>query len=316
MTTILIGGYGCAQRHSRDLVTAIITGDASKVRDLLDKGANASALVKLPDKDRHLQRIMMGISEKEVEDDKALKKTLGFSTLQFFDTIELTPLMAATRMGNVNVAHLLLTKAANVNVRNSDGFDALMIAANKGDLEIATMLLAKGADATSRTQVGETALMMAVTNNHLPVARLLLDRRADVHAKLLRNQTQDDSNALMIAAEGGQPDMVRILLEKGADVNAKTDAFGETALIKTVKLVVEKRGRAITGTGDPKYLSQLDNERLNLMSCIKLLRQKGADVHAKDTKGHSALSIAKEAQDLKLIDLLELSLADEPHATP
>lgn len=316
MTAISIGGYGCAQKQSQALVTAIITGDAAKVSTLLDQGANPTDVVTIHDKDGHLQRLMMGISEKEMRDAKTLKETLGFSEYQFFDTIALTPLMAAARMGNRDIAHLLITKVANVNTRNSDGFDALMVAAAKGDLEIATLLLDHGADATSRTRVGNTALMMAVTSDNLPMAQLLLHRGAAVNARTLRNQTQDDSNTLMMAAERGQPDMVRALLAKGADVNAKTDAFGESALVKAVKKVVDQKDRAIAHAGNPEYMTQLDNTRLKLQSCIRLLREKGADVHANDSKGHSALSIAKEAQDLKLIDLLEQSLADQPHATP
>jgi TonB family protein len=298
----------CTQK-THELVTAIIIGDVTTVTSLLDRNVNASALVTISDKDRHLQRLMMGLTEKQVADADAFKKSMGFSEYQFLDKIELTPLMAAASIGNRDITHLLLTRHADVAAKTSDGgVDALMIAANKGHLEIAQMLLDKGADATARTHVGRTALMMAVTTGHLPITRLLLDRGADVHARTVRNEVQDDSTALMMAAGAGQVDMVSVLLERKADVNAKTDAFGETALIKAVKRLGELKGGLDAREENPRYVTA----RRDLLGVTRVLRQKGADVSVTDSQKRSALTFARQARDQELLDLLERPLRDEP----
>jgi ankyrin repeat protein len=63
--------------------------------------------------------------------------------------------MFACQRGNVEVARLLLKKAANVHCRDNNGRTALHLAAFKTDLpEIVSLLASHGADPNATTELG------------------------------------------------------------------------------------------------------------------------------------------------------------------
>ncbi|MGF1671308.1 MAG: ankyrin repeat domain-containing protein [Balneolaceae bacterium] len=77
-----------------------------------------------------------------------------------------TPLMAASKIGNMRMLNILLMHNPDVNKRNNNGQTALMIASENGQLFVAERLLQKGADASLKNNKGETAKDLALKNGH------------------------------------------------------------------------------------------------------------------------------------------------------
>jgi ankyrin repeat protein len=131
----------------------------------------------------------------------------------------------------------------------------------------------------ARDRRGATPLMHAAAFGNLNALKLLIDAGADVKA---RNDM--DATALLWAA--ADPEKARLLIEHGADVTVASKQ-GRTPLMVAA---ARKGGAAI----------------------VDLLLSKGADVHAKDRVGETALTIAARSGDLDIVKLL-LAKGAEPN---
>jgi ankyrin repeat protein len=98
-----------------------------------------------------------------------------------------TPLTAAAQFGRVEAIRFLLSKGADVNLRDfgGEGQTPLSTAAMQGQLEVCRVLLDAGADPNIPTEprlVGETrnwtALDWAIRGKHTAVVALLRERGA------------------------------------------------------------------------------------------------------------------------------------------
>ena len=167
----------------------------------------------------------------------------------------LTLLHKAVQSKNLSeVKKLIFTHGANVNVKDSEGTEALHSAALGGCYEIVELLLREGADVNAIQKVGGgTPLHLAALGGNFKVVELLIARGADVNAK-----NNEGSTPLHYAAEVGHNDTtVEILLKNGATVNV-SDSLGLTPL----HLAVGHFGRS--------------------EGIVALLLEHGADVHARD----------------------------------
>ena len=135
-----------------------------------------------------------------------------------------TALMEANTAAKVK---LLVTRGAQVNVRDEMGQTALVHAVDRGEVEVVEALLQAGADASIPDEKGETALMHALQDSQrAEVAWVLLKGKiGDVNA-----QNQNGETALMRAVALGQIEVVRSLLDRGAKVNLY-DVLGNTAAV-------------------------------------------------------------------------------------
>jgi len=104
-----------------ELLEAARKGDARRVRELLDRGADVNAR----------------------------------------DVFDRTPLHLAAAFGHLDVAKLLLDRGADIDARESDGWTPLHYAAVNGRLDVARLLLERGADAGIKSRYGETPADLA-----------------------------------------------------------------------------------------------------------------------------------------------------------
>ncbi len=190
------------------------TGDATKVRLLLDRRAAANARMK----------------------DGT------------------TALVTAARRGNTDVIRLLLARGADPKTSAMEKAELLRIAHDEHpetrqilvDAGIELRDLAPGVPALTNYPVSNTSvirelldmganpnprgrfpmLALAVFQGYMDTARLLTERGTDINAK-----TPQDVTPLMMAAAAPRPDpaIVRLLIEKRADLGAR-DKAGRTAL--------------------------------------------------------------------------------------
>ncbi len=100
----------------------------------------------------------------------------------------------------------LLKAGADPNLSNEKDVTPLMAASAAGKVEIATALLDAGADPNLRDKEGRTALMFAAKSGQPALVELLLSKRADPKAVAL-----DGKTALSIARGGKSRETVQLL---------------------------------------------------------------------------------------------------------
>lgn len=86
-----------------------------------------------------------------------------------------TALMYAASLGQMAIAHLLLSYGADVNESDRDGQTSLIIAANAGHTAMVLLLIEAGADTSGQDHYGNTALSYA-RNAKAASDELVLDR--------------------------------------------------------------------------------------------------------------------------------------------
>jgi hypothetical protein len=94
----------------------------------------------------------------------------------------------------------------------------------EGDIDQVQSLLSKGADVNLKNRMSWTPLHTAARNHQKAIVELLISKGADVNAKNKANQTP-----LHFAVDRGQKDVIELLIAKGADVNA-VGGRGDNAL--------------------------------------------------------------------------------------
>ena len=82
-------------------------------------------------------------------------------------------LISAAEKGNVKLVKEFLTKGADVNAKDNQGYTALMWAAYNGHIDVIKELLLNGADASAKDYKGYTALMWADEQGYTDIVQLL-----------------------------------------------------------------------------------------------------------------------------------------------
>ena len=188
-----------------------------------------------------------------------------------------TPLTVAVWTGERGSVKWLLANGAGVNARNGDGSTALGTAAFLGRAEMAKMLIDAGIDTSIRNDSGGSALDIAkldwaTTENIAAMLRIPVERaqveagRAQIVA-MLGGGPMAGWSAMAGLIVNGDAVALKEVLGKGADPNARDPRNGTTALILAA------------------FLGRVD--------IAKMLLAAGADLHAKNNDGATALSVAE-----------------------
>ncbi len=207
----------------------------------------------------------------------------------------------ATRMGQDEVAALLVRTAAADVVRRPVAEDRLLAAAADGDADGVALALRNEANIEVRDGNERTALLVAATNDRVPIARLLVALGADPDALDDRHDTpwlvtgvtgsvqmleallpadpdltirnRFGGISVIPASERGHVDYVRRVVQTDIDVNHVND-LGWTALLEAV----------ILGDGSAPY-----------QEIVRILLDAGADLAIADGEGVTAVEHATDA---------------------
>ena len=151
----------------------------------------------------------------------------------------------------------IISMTDDVNIRNSEGNNALFLATLKNRKSVGEMLLAKNADIFSTNTHNNSPLRLALQYG---------DKLAWLITSQTINSTDGSGNSVLhYAAEWQYKDAINSLLTKGAQITAR-NANGETVLFSAAK------------TNNPEI--------------IQVVVDGGAEVQARDNLGSSALHIA------------------------
>ncbi|KRF85151.1 uncharacterized protein Dvir_GJ11316, isoform E [Drosophila virilis] len=171
-------------------------------------------------------------------------------------------LTAAARHGCTDAVNILMSRGAQIDARNRQGYTALwlavkeghwsvveqllqrgalldeplgqarktplMIAAEEGHLELLELLLARGATLEAEDHEGFTALSWACLRGHLAAARCLIE-----HGCNRQHEDHKGRTALDLAAYQGAASLVLYLLEQGANLE-HIDVHGMRPLDRSI----------------------------------------------------------------------------------
>jgi ankyrin repeat protein len=207
--------------------------------------------------------------------------------------LEETPLNVSSRLGHVEVAHVLLKHGADTKARDDEEMNPLDRAAYEGHAEVAQALLEHGADANAQDKERRTPLHLASRWGKPAVAQVLLSHGADTTAQCKNNQTPlhqakdgevarvllkhgADANALDIknrtplhhVSKIGRVGVARVLLEHGVDTNARDDNDATPLHLAS----------------DPQFDFYSEREYLGV---VRSLLQYGSNIHARDDEGRT-----------------------------
>jgi uncharacterized protein len=226
----------------------------------------------------------------------------------------LTPLMLASREGDVELARILVEAGADVNAVAGDGKTALALSIFNGNYEAASFLVANKADVNKADAQRFTPLFWAVdrrnmetapnfpwmvTVDPMPLIRQMLDAGANPNALVNntpRARMREGSprivfaTALMRAAFAADLELVKLLLERGADPKI-ISRDSETMLSAAAGLAFihgYHRGRS-------------PEDRLQV---VKLFVQLGNDVNWPDDYGITPLMAAGNFGNVAIIQYL------------
>ncbi|KAF4323978.1 hypothetical protein JM18_001577 [Phytophthora kernoviae] len=193
--------------------------------------------------------------------------------------------MGATNAGDVSALQSLLSANplllnTRVHHQTFEKSTALHLATWKGHLETVAFLLNQGADIETQDQTGMTALQIDVMRICLQKMRptaFLRSRCIDIQSPVAlaiskRRQTRDRSSYRDIDTS-----VLDLLLDHNANVNRSNEA-GDTALLNAVEY--------------------------GLISHVEKLLAHGADAHAQDMNGRSAMDIAGEHGFVDIVNVL------------
>ncbi|KAI5778635.1 ankyrin repeat-containing domain protein [Geopyxis carbonaria] len=185
-----------------------------------------------------------------------------------------TPLIEAVRRKQIGIINLLVSKGANVMVKDANLTSSLTIALSKQtmDLEIARILVENGADVHEIDKNNQSALMSAVVSGQCAIVKFLLHHGAGV------NERDSDHQSLLIRAILiDNLELVKILIAGGADVHTK-DNQQRTSLMRA--------------------LSELEN-----FDIADVLLKSGVDATARDKNQHTALMKTPAHNRRRALDL-------------
>jgi len=200
----LLGFLGTPS-HSQEIFGAVMSGDLSKTRILLEEHpewVNAKSWGGWTPLHR--------ASHSGHGDIVALLISKG-GRLDAETDLGMTPLYVAIMGQQPEVVRHLISEGANVFAARSDGETLLHIAAAMGRGDVAAWLISKGLNVDSTKRYGVTPLHLASVFGHSATVETLLSHGADI------DRPDDmDCTALHLATAAGETETAALLEERGA----------------------------------------------------------------------------------------------------
>jgi beta-lactamase regulating signal transducer with metallopeptidase domain len=168
-----------ARALDQELYEAALAGDLDGVKEMVEAGANANAVIQ------------------------------GDGS----------PLIAAARSGNIQIAQYLLDHGANANEPVPGDGSPLIVAAQNGRIDQVVLLVQRGADVNLAVPGDENPLMGAAENGRLEIVKFLVERGADIHARIWNERYDGRGEwrtALSQARRNGHSNVVQYLESLGA----------------------------------------------------------------------------------------------------
>jgi ankyrin repeat protein len=292
----------CSREIDPEVVKAIQDDDVGKMREILDGSFDCQSMDQ--EKGRTALMWASGLGRTEIAGMLVEKGAqIDFSPREF------TSLMLAAAGGHEKIVALLIKNGAEVSKPGFLGFTALHDAARNGHLGIVKLLVEAGADLDATNFRNSTPLIVAAFEKHQEVARYLVERGADVN--IIDKQGM---NAFIWAILGNQENLAQYLLDKGTDLKV-VDKLGRNALYWAIHQDMPRIAKQLiakgidvnsqVSEGSLKGLTSLMAAVWHTPELVPLLIDKGADIHAKNNNGETALDLARKGKNHEVVQILK-----------
>ena len=246
------------KQQKTPLILAAANGHNNVIKELL----KANVDVNYSDND-HYSALYEAIQSNQLDTVRLLLEKGADPTGP--DKFGFMPIIAAVLQKDASFVDLLIAAAANFNLKASSGLVGIVAAGRCGNAAAIDSLVKAGADVDTVEGNGpNTALYYATDEQHEEAVRMLLWLGADANREFNNRWTP-----IMLSARTGNFKIAECLLDAGAQHDARCQPEGWTALH-----IAAQNGRRVV---------------------VKLLKERGADVNAKDASGVSAAQLARAA---------------------
>ncbi|NWU72584.1 ANR16 protein, partial [Pterocles burchelli] len=233
-----------------------------------------------------------------------------------------TPLMMACTRQNLEVIKALVEHGANPLLKNKDGWNCFHIASREGHPHVLKYLLEVSPGSwDTESKIKRTPLHTAAMHGCFDAVELLLERCQ------YKPDSRDKCGVtpFMDAIQSGHVDIARLLLEKHQACPTAVDVLGAQPLHRAavtgqdeaIQFLISELGVDINERATTLQLTALHYAaKEGHEHTIQTLLSLGADIHAKDGKGRSALHAACAGQHAAATRiLLHAGLQDAPDDT-
>lgn len=221
-----------------------------------------------------------------------------------------TAVMAATHGNRVDTVRALIEAGADINIRDSRMDNPFLYASAEGLIEIVNLTIEANADTRLTNRFGGTALIPASERGHVEIVRELLTR-TDVDVNHVNNLGWSALLEAIVLSDGGErhQQIVQLLVDHGANINIP-DKDSVTALEHAQARGFEEIERILLTTAQARDMQMIIAARQGDIEGVRQLLAQGANIHAQDENGITALIAAAYRNDLAIIDLLIQAGAD------
>lgn len=198
------------------------------------------------------------------------------------------------------MVQLLVTRGADINVRDRNGRTALMTAAWNDSYQILDYLITRGADVNARDLRGRNVLHNLAADKRQDwgeyIVELLLKQSISISGEEARDELR--RTPLHWACSTGHGRLVEMLLSKNADVDAveaRTKTSLSLAVTNNKVSIVEtllKNGADVNSKSDGGWTPLHQACETESAEIAKILLQAGAEVNAKLLNGSTPLHLA------------------------
>lgn len=287
------------------LKTAIMSGSAAVVRELLRHGADPNvrdpitgyplllALQTASAQSPEIARLLVvhGADPNPVQADGS--SALFLSIDRSYDDLAMvllrkgadpllandngkSPLSLAIKRGRFELVKLMRDRGVSLDIQDARGWTSLMRLAQGGDIAGLTKLLELGANPDVMSRQRDTALSLAVRNGKPDLVRLLASR-----SKAVDSLSSQGRTALHEAIMAGKSDIAQILLKAGAGINlparegltplmlaARTNKYDQAKLLLEAGADVRVRSRYQVTPHDYSLARYTGNGKTALMYAV------------------------------------------------
>lgn len=267
-----MGGYLMLKKTIILLGLSFCIFSCNSKENNFEKSKNEVKVLFIDDKVVERKDISLDEVKSMIEDGLAIDHS-------FLDDDGKTPLMIASKEGDLDFVKFLVEKGADVNFLSIHGVNALWYSVVAEHYEISKFLIYEGSDVNVFSKAGKIGILnMASYNGELGIIQLLLERGADINF-----QNSGGVSPLASAILGDHLDIVEFFVQRGCNIELRT-VMGKTPLL-------------IVCASSERY-------NKNSYDIVSVLLDAGAKMDVVDNSGNSPLSYSRKLKNTKIEALL------------